>query len=135
MCNPLTHLPQTSPCREVTPTRETGYQRIGGWGTEACLQYLEWAPPEEIPRCQCIMPFYGEQCADIACPIDTTNQICSGNGNRNVDYWGNDTEVGKGCQCQTIQWLRYDNYSIEAQKLIIGETYEGYKYEDFWEKP
>ena len=52
-----------------------------------------------------------------------------------VDYWGNDTEVGKGYQCQTVQWLRYDNYSIEAQKLIIWETYEGYKYEEFWERP
>ena len=90
-CNPFVARPSTSACIQATPSAANGFQlrsSATGWTSSACRARLNLATvdPAEIPRCQCDPPYFGPDCALVGCPTDTTNQICSGNGDPFVDF-------------------------------------------------
>ena len=138
-CNPFVLLPRsTSPCYQATPTAANGFvprSAHQGWASDACRVHLDGlAQPGEVPRCQCDPPYFGPQCELVGCPVDTTNQICSGNGDKGVDFITNDTAgAGKGCQCAGghVRWLRYNNYSLAAQELLVANP----TIEEMWNRP
>ena len=138
-CNPFVARPSTSACIQATPSAANGFQlrsSATGWTSSACRARLNLATvdPAEIPRCQCDPPYFGPDCALVGCPTDTTNQICSGNGDPFVDFITNDTlGTGTGCQCAggRVQWLRYNGYSLAAQQLLMDVP----SIEALWNRP
>ncbi len=104
-------------CYQEQPSYDNGYTRKGqGWTSPECklkIQADRQALSTHIfteeqlfgtPTCQCSIPFRGEACDQIGCPMTVDGQICNGVEARNasVGFSRNDTRNGVGCQCKNV---------------------------------
>ncbi len=125
-------------CAETAPSRF--YPRSGGWNTTQCrnrlketrkkVYYYETANAVDVlglPMCLCRPGFAGPGCED-ACPRSLDDEICSGFGNKTVDFMFNGTVDGLGCQCDSILSLaKIVPFLNRVQIQDVADNYEWYK--------
>ncbi len=112
-------------CAWATPVISNGFNpRNLGWDAPGCTRELDARRAalvaaggavtgqqlidigvQGVPTCICFGMADGLACETPACPRDSEDAICSGNGNRSVALFNNATITGNGCQCLFPQSL------------------------------
>jgi hypothetical protein len=118
-------------CRWENPTPENNFRvSTYGWQNPQCQQYLSelrlkrWTLLEKLteeesnsfPQCLCEAPWSGQNCEVLYAPQNAALKICSGNGNKTVGLFNNDTITGDGAQCKYP--FRLLDYAITEELAV-----------------